>query len=346
MLDLKRLELRRVLRNWREECDSAALYEALAKIEADSRLGRIFGKLAASEREHVAYWEQRLRSMHQAVPRFRPSMRTRMMALLASRLGTAFVIPNITIHELADQRKYAAQEDARAAGLVKGEREHAAVMRRLGTYGRGTGIEPDSTGDRDGASAGQSIVNSLRAAVLGANDGVVSNYCLMVGVAAGGVSASAVLFTGLAGMVAGACSMALGEWLSVTNAREMARSQMDIDARELHTNTEWKLEELVLDVAAAGNDPGRAAAYSFALFALGAMVPVVPYLLVSSPARGSIASSGLSLAALFAIGLVTAFFNGRSALFSGLRQVAIGALAAAVTYCAGHLFGALVQAAQ
>ena len=139
--DEEQRECKRVLHNWQQECDSAALYEALAEVEGNPRLRRVFGKLAASEHEHAAYWEQRLRSQGRPVPRFRPSLRTRIMAELARKFGVAFVIPSITARELADQEKYSKQDDARQAGLMKGERGHAAVMRRVGMYGFVSGEE-------------------------------------------------------------------------------------------------------------------------------------------------------------------------------------------------------------
>jgi len=378
--DDERHEWKRVLHNWKEECDSAALYEALAEVEGNPRLRRVFGKLAASEHEHAAYWEQRLRSQGWPVPRFRPSFRTRIIAELARKFGVAFVIPSITVRELADQEKYSRQEDARQAGLMKGERGHAAVMRRVGIYGFVS--DEEAATEHDGAagtSASHALGNNLRAAVLGANDGLVSNFCLMMGVVAGGMQAPALLLTGVAGLVAGACSMALGEWLSVTNAREMARSQVDRGVWGPQATVGWQREELalvyeakgmaeedakraadealaqdpqaverligeepLLDVTAMGNDPAKAAAYSFALFALGALVPLLPFLLTSA-ARGLIASVCLSLLALFTIGLMTAFFNGRSPLFSALRQVGVGVLAAAVTYGAGLIVGAAIR---
>jgi VIT1/CCC1 family predicted Fe2+/Mn2+ transporter len=281
------------------------------------------------------------------------------MAMLARKFGVAFVVPSITMREIADQESYSSQEDAREAGLVKGERSHAAVMRRIGVY--------DSLG------------NNLRAAVLGANDGLVSNFCLMVGVVAGGMQAPTLLLTGVAGLVAGACSMALGEWLSVTNARELARSQIDREIRGPQPAVEWHREELalvyeaegmaeadaelaadealaqdpraierligdepILDAVAMENNPAKAATYSFVLFALGALVPILPFFLESA-ARGLIASVCLSMLALFAVGLMTAFFNGRSPLFSAFRQVGVGILAAAATYGAGLLVGAAIR---
>jgi len=359
-----------MLRNWREERDSAVLYETLARLERNPRLRRVFGKLAESEREHSAYWEERIRAQGGAVPPFHPSWRARFLMRLAGRFGVAFVVPSIATRELADWDRYAAQEDASRAGLSREERGHAAVMRRVATYGHEESEqEPHGTG---------SLANNLRAAVLGANDGLASNFCLLMGVAGGGVSTSTLILTGVAGLVAGACSMALGEWLSVTNAREMARSQIDANAKELHSTTAWKREELTLLHEARGlapeeaqraservmaqdpeavrsliaeervialtglaNNPVRAAAYSFVLVALGACVPLLPFLLASA-AHAIIGSIVLSLLALFAIGLATSLFNGRSPVFSGLRQVCVGAAAALVAYSAGRLVGAAV----
>src|SRR5207245_2471682 len=98
----------RVLRYWMDERDSAALYLALAALERNPRLSRVFSKLAASEREHCAFWEERLQSQGRSVPEFRPSLRTRIVIALARRFGVAFVIPSITVRELADRDRYSA----------------------------------------------------------------------------------------------------------------------------------------------------------------------------------------------------------------------------------------------
>lgn len=367
----KRRDLARLLRNWQDECDSAALYEALSRIERDPRRSEVFRGLGESERGHCAYWEERLRSQGLEVPRFRPSLRTRAMIGLAKRFGIALVLPRITTRELSDHGRYATQEDANTAGLTVEEREHAAVMRRI-TISGAPAAEHGVIASPSGVS------NSLRASVLGANDGLASNFCLIMGVAGGGVSNTTILLTGVAGLVAGACSMALGEWLSVTNTLEMARSQMDRDAWELHASMAWKRRELmlvykaegmaqeeaeraadrviaqdpdaidrlihdecVMAAAHLGNSPASAGALSFALFAAGAFVPLVPFLVAQS-AGAVIASIGCSLLALLVLGLITSFFNGRSPLFSGLRQVTIGAAAAAVTYLAGRLVSAAI----
>jgi VIT1/CCC1 family predicted Fe2+/Mn2+ transporter len=365
-------ELARMLRNWKDERNSAALYGALASIERNPRLARVFSKLADSEREHSAYWEARLREQGHALPEFRPSMRTRMVIQLARQLGVAFVVPSIATRELADRDRYSTQEDANTAGLTEGERGHAAVMRRVAAYGDGIDEHDTIT-----AAGSGDVGNKLRAAVLGANDGLASNFSLLMGVAGGGVPTSTIILTGVAGLVAGACSMALGEWLSVTNAREMVASQVDT-GQALRAET-WKREQLALIyeagglsevdaqraaerviardpdalraligeeraiavMATAGNNPLSAATYSFALFATGASIPLLPFL-IATPASAVVVSVAVSLLALFVVGLLTSFFNRRSLLFSGLRQVGIGAAAAALTYAIGRGTAALM----
>ena len=367
-------ELSRLLRNWKAERDSAALYQALAAIERNSSLSSVFSKLAASEREHSTFWEERLHALGHRVPQFQPSLRTRMLTQLARQFGVAFVIPTITSRELADRDYYSDQEDAKAAGLAKEERGHAAVMRTIGNYTP----PPGEAKAKDASWRGSNLANNLRAAVLGANDGLVSNFCLLMGVAGGGAQNSTILLTGVAGLFAGACAMALGEWLSVTNAREMAARQIDQQVESAHATSALEGKELALiyeakgmtedgarraadkilaeepgaadtlvrdafgfEPAHLGANPVSAASVSFALFALGAIVPLLPFFALARQ-PGIIGSIAMSLAALFTLGLVTSFFNGRTPYFSGARQVAIGAAAALITYCAGRLFGAVV----
>lgn len=217
--------------------------------------------------------------------------------------------------------------------------------------------------------------NTLRAAVLGANDGLVSNFCLIMGIAGAGTPGNTILLTGLAGLLAGACSMALGEWLSVTNARELARTQIGKEAEELEQTPKAEQRELALIYQAKGlpkeeaqrvagelmqdkqsaldtlsreelgidpDDLGgnawTAAATSFALFSLGAIFPVAPFLWLTAQAA-VVSSIGLSALALAIIGLLTSLFNGRNPAFSAARQVVFGCFAAAITYGTGRLLG-------
>ena len=300
----------RLLRNWREELDSAALYAALADIEQDAHQREVYADLAASERRHAAFWEERLRAAGEPIPAFQAALRTRVLIHLARRLGIGFVVPSVIAREMKDRDAYDGQDDARRAGLAHDEQSHAATLRRRSDGGLG---------------------NNLRAAVLGANDGLVSNFCLMMGVAGAGASMTTLLLTGTAGLVSGSCSMALGEWLSVTNARELALSQAD--------HSKLGTAQTHPEVAAAGN-AASAALFSMVLFAVGALVPLLPFCVLPERLRigGSIL---LSLAALFALGIATSLFNARTAFFSGMRQVVIGIAAAAVTYLVGRAFGAL-----
>jgi VIT1/CCC1 family predicted Fe2+/Mn2+ transporter len=302
----------RLRRNWRDELDSAALYDALARLERDPHQRDVYQALAAAERRHAAFWEQRLRTAGEPIPLFREALRTRVLIHLARRLGIGFIVPSVIAREMKDRDAYDQQDDARRAGLGRDEHGHAALLR----------------GRSDGG-----LGNNLRAAVLGANDGLGTNFCLMLGVAGSGVSTTTILLTGIAGLVSGSCSMALGEWLSVTNARELAVSQ-----------TGGRAGTLAADLADQGggtaDDARNAALFSFLLFALGALVPLLPYCVLPVGLR-MVGTIVLSLLALFALGLATSLFNARTALFSGMRQVMIGSAAAAITYCIGQVAGAL-----
>lgn len=308
-------EVARFARNFLAEEDSAALYEALATLERDPRQKELFRSLAGSERAHGEYWRMRLRNGGHAVPKHSVSPRTRLLIHLARWLGSEFVLPAIAIRERNDHEDYAGQKDAAQAGLALEERSHAQMLR---------------------AMTGAAVGTNLRAAVLGANDGLSSNFSLMMGVIGAGAAGSTVVLTGIAGLVAGASSMALGEWLSVTNARELTESLMDRDVCRPGENA-----AVDRPVARACGEAWGAARFSFCLFALGAAVPLLPFAL--SGARLAIAGSvALSIAALAVFGLATSLFNGRSAAFSAARQVGIGTAAALATYGVGWL-AALVR---
>jgi VIT1/CCC1 family predicted Fe2+/Mn2+ transporter len=217
--------------------------------------------------------------------------------------------------------------------------------------------------------------NALRAAVLGANDGLVSNLSLVMGVAGAAVSEKTILLTGLAGLVAGACSMAMGEWLSVNSARELAQKQIEIEKAELEQAPEEEIEEIALIYEAKGLprpqaealarqmmanketaldtlvreelgiDPDElggsawtAAASSFFLFSVGAVFPVAPFLFLQGwmAVIASLVASGVALAL---IGAGTSLFTGRGIGFSALRQLLVGYAAAAITYAIGMLAG-------
>lgn len=370
-------EIRRFKANLSDELHSAALYESLAKVEQDESRKRVFWDLAKSEREHAQVWADKLRANGARPKGTSPAIKTRLMQTLVRFFGAAFVLPTLAAAEYADRNKYHAQPDA--GRMSADEHHHAAVVRTLAHGGN-----PDmSQGARIAAAEswhkGVSSGNDLRAAVLGANDGLVSNFCLIMGVAGAGTGNKAILLTGLAGLIAGACSMALGEWLSVTNARELASTQIAKEADELEMSPEAEehelaliyrakgleageakrvasqmmrdkdkaldtltREELGLDPAELGGNPWSAAAVSFCLFSVGAIFPAMPFLWAQG-CRAIVQCIVLSALALASIGVFTSLFNGRSAAFSALRQVAIGLIAAAFTFGVGRLLGVSVS---
>ncbi|MEW2494431.1 VIT1/CCC1 transporter family protein [Streptomyces nodosus] len=215
----------------------------------------------------------------------------------------------------------------------------------------------------------------LRPAVFGAMDGLVSNLALMTGVAGGAISRQGIILTGLAGLAAGAFSMAAGEYTSVASQRELVEAELDVERRELRKHPEDEEQELAalyeargvepalarevarqlsrdpeqaLEIHAReelGVDPGDlpspmvAAVSSFGSFALGALLPLLPYLLGGRVLWPAVL---VALVGLFLCGAVVARVTARTWWFSGLRQLALGGAAAAVTYLLGNLFGIAV----
>jgi len=213
----------------------------------------------------------------------------------------------------------------------------------------------------------------LRPAVFGVMDGLVSNFALIAGIAGAGASARTVALTGLAGLFAGASSMAIGEYVSVASQAESTQAELDVEARELRINPDAEQRELAevyirrgvdpelaLEVARQmsrdpeealrvhameelGVDPGElpspwvAALSSLASFTVGAMLPLLPYLVGAANLAVSAVVAGV---ALFVTGVLTSRFTNRGWLFAGSRQLGLGLLAAGVTFLVGSAFGA------
>jgi VIT1/CCC1 family predicted Fe2+/Mn2+ transporter len=354
------------------EVDSAFLYRALAELEPAPALAELYDRLAATEERHAKVWHARLAAADRGPGMPRPSRRARILAWLARRFGARFVLPSLSEQEDLDQGRYDAEGAPDALGMAAEERSHARLLRTVSG-----GIEGATLARFEGrhrAIGG----NALRAAVLGANDGLLSNFSLVMGVAGASLSADTILITGIAGLLAGAGSMALGEWISVQSSRELYARQIAIEAAELEQIPEEEREELALiyrakglDAEAAdrladdlladrnqalstlareelgidpdqlGGSPWTAAITSFGLFAVGAIIPVIPFLLTSGDAAIAI-SIAVSAAALFALGAATTLMTGRSVAFSGTRQLVIGLAAAAITFGIGSAVGGAV----
>lgn len=365
--------LARYRANWQDEIESAALYNAIAAAEKQPQLAEVYRRLAAVEAEHAQFWADQLAAAGQPTPPARPGWRTRTLIWLAQRFGPAFVLPTVGSFERGDSRGYAAQPESRSTALPAQERSHARVLQTIigGTPG---GLEGSALAQLEGrhrASSG----NALRASVLGASDGLLSNFSLVMGVAGADPNGRAVLIAGIAGLLAGAFSMALGEWISVQSAREMYERQLSVERAELaqhpaEEETELALiyqakglpedqaralaarliadpataldtlarEELGIDPEELGGSAWEAAITSFLLFAVGAIIPVAPFIFLSGLAAVAL-SVALSTLGLFGIGAAITLLTGRSVWRSGLRQVLIGLAAAAITFGIGSLIG-------
>ncbi|MFP5246035.1 MAG: VIT1/CCC1 transporter family protein, partial [Thermoanaerobaculia bacterium] len=284
--------------------------------------------------------------------------------------GTGVVLPSVQSLEQADTNKYASQSDAH--DFHGEERSHSRVIQLMSSMRGGfAGTDVARLEGRHRATGG----NALRAAVLGANDGLVSNLSLVMGVAGAALGGRTILITGLAGLLAGAGSMALGEWLSVQSSRELYLHQLETEEEELLNAPEEEEEELALiyqarglgeeqarafaagmmrnrdtaletlareelgiDPQELGGSAWEAAITSFCLFALGAIVPVLPFFFTSG-GMAVILSVVFSVIALFTVGSAITLFTGRNVLFSGTRQVVFGLAAAALTFAIGRLVG-------
>lgn len=365
-------DIARYRANFQKEIDGAALYRAIAEGEKQPQLKQVYERLAASEEKHAAAWQKKLEEAKVPIPPRKPSTRTAILIWLAKRFGPQFVLPTISNNEKADNRAYDGQPESEAKEFSADEKSHARLLSMVSSS-KG-GLPGGSVAQLEGrhrASGG----NALRAAVLGANDGLVSILSLVMGVAGATNNNSDVLIAGLAGLLAGAGSMALGEWLSVQSSRELYENQIKIEAEEIAANPEEEQEELaliyqskglpeararelaghmvadkgsILDTLAReelGIDPEElggsayeAAFTSFFLFAVGAIFPIFPFLFLSG-ATAIYVSLAVSAVGLFIIGAAITLMTGRGVLFSAVRQVIVGIAAAALTYGIGRLIG-------
>ncbi|MEX3946039.1 VIT1/CCC1 family protein, partial [Paraburkholderia sp. BR10937] len=244
-----RKELKRYRAHLADERHSAAIYETLAHVEKDSHRKQVFGELAAAERTHAKVWADKLKANGQPVPDGQ-SVKTFMMKSLVRVFGPKFVLPTLAAAEFADRNKYAGNPET--ATMSAEERQHASVVQGMVNADKPEPTKGAEIAEAESWHRGVSSGNDLRAAVLGANDGLVSNFCLIMGVTGAGTGNKAILLTALAGLIAGACSMALGEWLSVTNARELAKTQIALEADELEHTPDAEEHELRLIYRAKG----------------------------------------------------------------------------------------------
>jgi VIT1/CCC1 family predicted Fe2+/Mn2+ transporter/rubrerythrin len=363
-------DIARFRQNYIVEMDGIALYRSMAAAEQDDQRAAIFEKLAQNEERHAQRWAKLIQSGGGAVPAHKPSARVQMLGWMARRFGTHRVVPIISNMEARDEAGYMRQPEA--AGLPAEERAHSRTL--LAMEGKTSGQESIAGTERWHISAHG---GGLRAAVFGINDGLLSNFSLVMGFAGAEAKPEYIILAGVAGLLAGSFSMAAGEYVSVSAQREVFEQQIAIEKEELEMSPKEEEEELSLIYQAKGipeqeasrlaqriiqnpktaidtlareelgldpaglGSPWTAAISSFCAFVIGAFVPVAPYLLTAGT-KAWIASAALSFFALFTVGAVLSIFTARGPLLSGARMLGIGLLVSAITYSVGWLFGVSV----
>ena len=385
------------LKNLKLERDAILLYEALAEMEPDERRATAFSQIAANERRHALVWAAKLRERGVTVPASGgPRLRVRFILLMARAFGTHAVTDLVRALEGDEEDIYASQSSPEVEAIAADEREHAEIWRRLSADRARSGpdvVPPAQGRGRDGIAQAEAVTRpteigdrerwhrssrsgTLRAVIFGVSDGLVSNLALVMGVAgAAGDTQQFVLLAGIAGLLAGAFSMAAGEYISMQSQRELFARQIELERAEMDAMPEEEEAELAAVYRSKGFRAGEAAAIahrlfqdpvkaldtlvreelgldpnelgspwgaaggSFLAFAAGAVVPVLPYAIGLGGAVVFVTSLGLSLVALFAVGAGVSLLTGRSTVFSGARQVGIGLGAAAVTYLVGLVIG-------
>ncbi|MEZ5649727.1 MAG: VIT1/CCC1 transporter family protein [Burkholderiaceae bacterium] len=333
---------------WREEAEAANVYRALAAQEADHRMAYMLQRLAEQADEQAGLWARHLSARQLARP-IRPGMRAKLAIWLAGHFGVRPVRGILSTLKVRGMSAYGAP----------GYDGHVAI---------------DDVGQLQSATGGS---GNLRAAVFGVNDGLVSNTSLILGMAGATSDSGVLLLAGVAGLLAGAMSMAAGEYISVRSQREVLEYQLALEKAELEEYPDAERRELAVIYEAKGlspeesdriarklianpalaldtmareelglnpdelGSPTGAALASFLSFAIGASIPVLPFA-VSTGTTAMVTAAGAAGAALFVVGATLSLFTGRGALRSGLRMLGIGAGAGLLTWMIGHLLGAQI----
>jgi len=330
------------LARWRSEKTAAYLSGAVAAAEPDPARARLFRQMAVAAGEQAGILAKELPQ----TPAFTPSLRSRLIVFLIGIFGPRAMRPVLSASKVRGVSVYSGKVETSHPWPTSVEE----VGRRHKFYGGGT----------------------LRAGVFGVNDGLVSNTCLVMGVAGAAVEPAVLILTGVAGLLAGAFSMAAGEYISMLSQREMFEHQIAQEKDELERYPKEEAEELALIYAARGipleeardvaahlianpekaldtlareelglnpddlGSPTGAALSSFIAFSIGASLPIIPFLL--GLPHGIAVAAAISGTALFVVGAVLSLFSGRSALLGGVRMLLIGSAAAIATYFIGSLF--------
>ena len=352
------------------EVDAWFLYLQLHKYETDPLIADVFLQMSEIEKGHA---EEFAKTLNLSVDELlKPSWRARTINLIGKVFGYDYVLGSLLDTEKSLAGSVIRQKKRFQKTITGTEDSHVKILRSiLDNETKVSGNQLARFEKRHRSVGG----NAIRAAVLGGNDGLVSNFSLIMGIAGASTNQTGVLLAGIAGLLAGALSMALGEWISVKSSQELYENQMQLEMEELELNPEGEKKELKLIYMAKGipeeqaiqivddlmkdknlaheilikeelginadelkGSAMEAAVSSFVLFAIGAVIPVLPFIFTS----GTVAillSTVFSAIGLFVIGAGITLFTGKNVWTSGFRQVFFGLAAAAVTFGIGKLIG-------
>ncbi len=360
-------------RNLQTEIDASYLYAQLAEHEGDALMADVFRQMSEIEMGHALAFAKAKGIAVEDLSK--PSWRARTINRIGKMFGYDYVLGVMMDTEKGIASAVVAKKSKHNLPVTGTEGNHVQILRSiLEQQTRVSGAQLSRMEKRHRSVGG----NAIRAAVLGGNDGLVSNFSLVMGISGATEGQAGVLLAGLAGLLAGALSMALGEWISVKSSQELYENQMKLEMEELETNPEGELQELKLIYIAKGipaeqaaemaadimknkshahevlvreelginteelkGSAMEAAISSFVLFGVGAVIPVLPFMFTSGLTAIILSVAG-SAAGLFLIGAAITLFTGRNVWFSGFRQVFFGLAAAAITFGIGRLIGVAV----
>ena len=358
------------LKNIQTEVDASFLYNLLAENESDENVAAVFKQMSEIEMSHAIAFAAKHALAEADLPK--PSGRAKTLRLIGKLFGYDYVLGVLLDTEKSISNAVVSARSKSKTPASISDTAHVTILKNILNNNKNVSGTNLARFEKRHRSVGG---NALRAAVLGGNDGLVSNFSLVMGIAGATSGQTEVLLTGLAGLLAGALSMALGEWISVKSSQELFENQMQLEMDELETNPEGEEKELVLiyiskgipeDQAKAiakdimsnkdhahqvlvkeelGINPEdlkgsamEAAITSFLLFGIGAIIPVIPFFFFDGY-LSIILSAVFSAIGLFGIGASITLFTGKSVWFSGMRQVIFGLIAAAITFGIGRLIG-------
>ncbi|MBL7912786.1 MAG: VIT1/CCC1 transporter family protein [Bacteroidia bacterium] len=361
------------LKNIQTEVDASFLYGLLAEHEEDENVANVFRQMSEIEKGHALAFLQKNKMDESQLPK--PSNRAKILKTIGKIFGYNYVLGVLLDTEKSISSSIAGARKKSNTSNSISDTAHVTILKNiLNSNSKISGSNLARFEKRHRSVGG----NALRAAVLGGNDGLVSNFSLVMGIAGATSGQTGVLLAGLAGLLAGALSMALGEWISVKSSQELYENQMQLEMDEIETNSEGEERELALIYLSKGIKESQAkemakeimlskdrahdvlikeelginpedlkgsameaAITSFILFSIGAVIPVIPFFFLHG-IKAILLSTLLSACGLFLIGAAITLFTGKSVWFSGFRQVLFGLVAAAITFGIGKLIGVSV----